>query len=135
MLTFWTLVAATLWLLLASNVKLWHTAWTDVEMIVLGSVVYLAVFPTIITFFIGQYATLRLGPTRVIAYNYLIPAVVLVIDLAAGPGPTAGDDVSPAWRSSCSRASSCSAAPSASSDRDDDGPAGRSSGLGSEVLR
>ena len=85
-LTFWTLVAATLWLLLASNVKLWHTAWTDVEMIVLGSVVYLAVFPTIITFFIGQYATLRLGPTRVIAYSYLIPAVVLVIDLAAGQG-------------------------------------------------
>ena len=85
-LTFWTLVAGTLWLVLASNLKLWGTDWTDVEMIVLGAIVYLAIFPTIITFFIAQYATLRLGPTRVMAYSYLVPAVVLMIDLAAGKG-------------------------------------------------
>ncbi len=85
-LTFWTLAAATLWLVLASNVKLWRTDWVEVEVVVLGGIVYLAIFPTIITFFIAQYATLRLGPTRLMAYSYLIPAMVLLIDLASGTG-------------------------------------------------
>ncbi len=86
-LTFWTLVAAMLWLAAASNVALWRTDWSEVELVVMGGVVYLAVFPTIISFFITQYTTLRLGPTRVIAYSYGMPAVVLVIDLAAGGEP------------------------------------------------
>ena len=85
-LTFWTLAAATLWLVLASNVKLWRTDWVEVEVVVLGGIVYLAIFPTIITFFIAQYATLRLGPTRLMAHSYLIPAMVLLIDLASGTG-------------------------------------------------
>ena len=93
-LTFWTLAAATLWLVLASNVKLWRTDWVEVEVVVLGGIVYLAIFPTIITFFIAQYATLRLGPTRLMAYSYLIPAMVLLIDLASGTGPATGDDIS-----------------------------------------
>jgi drug/metabolite transporter (DMT)-like permease len=85
-MTFWTLAAAAFWLVLASNVMLWRTEWLEVEMVVWGGIVYLAIFPTIITFFITQYATLRLGATRVMAYSYLIPAVVLLIDLAVGKG-------------------------------------------------
>ena len=83
-LTFWTLVSATLWLTAASNAALWRTDWSGVTLLTMGGVAYLAVFPTIITFFITQYTTLRLGPTRVVAYSYGIPAVVLLIDLAAG---------------------------------------------------
>ena len=86
--TFWTLVAATLWLVAASNVELWRTDWSAVEPVVIGGIVYLAIFSTIVTFFITQYATLRIGPTRVMAYSYAIPALVLLIDLAAGkPAP------------------------------------------------
>ena len=83
-LTFWTLAAASLWLVAASNVKLWRTDWSGVEVVVLGGMVYLAMFPTIISFFITQYATLRLGPTRVQAYSYALPAIVLLLDLALG---------------------------------------------------
>ena len=87
-LTFWTLVAAALWLLAASNVMLWRSDWSGVEAVVWGGIVYLAIFPTIITFFITQYTTLRIGPTRVMAYSYALPAIVLLIDLALGkPAP------------------------------------------------
>jgi drug/metabolite transporter (DMT)-like permease len=49
-------------------------------------VVYLAVFTTIITFFLTQYAVPYLGPTKVMAYSYLYPGLVLVIDLLLGHG-------------------------------------------------
>ena len=87
-LTFWTLAAAALWLVAASNVKLWRTDWSGVEAVVLGGIVYIAIFPTIISFFLTQYTTLRIGPTRVQAYGYALPAMVLLIDLALGkPAP------------------------------------------------
>ena len=82
--TFWTLVAAGLWLLAASNVKLWRTDWSEVEAVVLGGIVYLAVLPTFVSFFLTQYTTLRIGPTRVQAYGYALPAIVLLLDLALG---------------------------------------------------
>ena len=86
--TFWTMVAAGLWLLAASNVKLWRTDWARVEAVVLGGIVYLAILPTVVTFFLTQYTTLRIGPTRVMAYSYALPAIVLLIDLALGkPAP------------------------------------------------
>ena len=86
--SFWTMVAAGLWLLAASNVKLWRTDWSEVEAVVLGGIVYLAVLPTLVTFFLTQYTTLRLGPTRVQAYGYALPAIVLLLDLALGkPAP------------------------------------------------
>ena len=86
--TFWTLVAATLWLVAASNVKLWRTDWSGVEAVVIGGIVYLAIFSTIVSFFLTQYSTLRLGATRVQAYGYALPAIVLLLDLALGkPAP------------------------------------------------
>ena len=88
MQTFWTLVAAALWLVAASNVKLWHTDWSGVEAVVWGGIVYLASLATIVTFFITQYTTLRIGATRVQAYGYSLPAIVLLLDLALGkPAP------------------------------------------------
>ena len=87
-LTFWTLAAAALWLVAASNVKLWRTDWSGVEAVVLGGMAYLAILPTIVTFFLTQYTTLRIGPTRVQAYSYALPAIVLLLDLALGkPAP------------------------------------------------
>ena len=88
MQTFWTMTAAALWLLAASNVKLWRTDWGQVEAVVLGGMVYLAILPTFVSFFLTQYTTLRIGPTRVQAYGYALPAIVLLLDLALGkPAP------------------------------------------------
>ncbi|MGW8161959.1 MAG: hypothetical protein ACWGN1_06900, partial [Desulfobulbales bacterium] len=39
-----------------------------------------------ITFFLTQFSTLRLGPTRVMAYSYLYPPLVLIIDWFFGHG-------------------------------------------------
>ena len=60
--------------------------WQEVKLIVWTGIVYLAIFSTIITFFLTQIATLRLGPTRVMAYSYLYPPLVLLIDWLLGHG-------------------------------------------------
>lgn len=77
--TFWIIVTAFIWLLLASNTKLATTDYAAVGLEVYGGAAYLAIFTTIVTFFIFQYCTPRIGATRAIAYNYLFPAFVLVL--------------------------------------------------------
>ncbi|MDP6564394.1 MAG: DMT family transporter [Alphaproteobacteria bacterium] len=85
-MAFWTMATGTVWLLLLNNWAVFRTAWSAVEIEVLAGIAYLAVFTTIITFFIIQHATLRLGPTRVMSYSYLTPAFVVAIDWALGKG-------------------------------------------------
>ncbi len=84
--TFWVLVTGCLWLLLFSGSKLPTVSWSEVPGYVWFGIVYLAVFTTITTFFLTQYSVAYLGPTRVMAYSYLYPALVLVIDLVLGHG-------------------------------------------------
>lgn len=84
--TFWTLVMGTVWLVLLNNVEIWRTDWAAVDITVFAGIAYLAVFTTIITFFIQQHATLHLGPTRVTSYTYLNPTFVVLIDWIAGQG-------------------------------------------------
>lgn len=83
-MSFWIMVTGTFWLLLLAGPKLVDVSWTDVAPRVWAGIVYLAVFSTIITFFITQYALLFLGPTRVAAYSYLYPGLVLVLGLFLG---------------------------------------------------
>jgi len=85
-MSFWVLATGTGWLLLLNNRAVFETDWTGVEMNVYAGIVYLAVFPTILSFFIMQHATLRLGPTRVMSYSYLTPALVVAIEWALGRG-------------------------------------------------
>jgi drug/metabolite transporter (DMT)-like permease len=85
-MTFWVLVTGSLWLLLFAGYKLNTVDWTAVPAFAWLGVIYLAVFTTIITFFLTQYAVPYLGPTQVTAYSYLYPGLVLVIDLLLGHG-------------------------------------------------
>jgi len=85
-MAFWTMAMGTVWLVLLNNVTVFETAWLAVEGGVWAGIAYLAVFTTIISFFIIQHGTLRLGPTRVMSYGYLIPAFVVVINWALGKG-------------------------------------------------
>ncbi len=85
-MTFWILVTGTLWLLLVSGGRLASVSWSGVAPMVWAGIVYLAVFSTIITFFLSQLSTLYLGPTRVMAYSYLYPPFILVLDWAFGHG-------------------------------------------------
>jgi|APSaa5957512535_1039671.scaffolds.fasta_scaffold65138_2 drug/metabolite transporter (DMT)-like permease len=85
-MTFWTMAMGTVWLLLLNNLAVFRIEWGAIEVEVLAGIAYLAVFTTIISFFIIQHGTLRLGPTRVMSYSYLTPAFVVVIEWAFGKG-------------------------------------------------
>ena len=84
--TFWVLVTSLFWLLIAANVHLAETDWGGISLSTWGGVVYLALLPTVVTFFAYQYATLRIGPTRVTAYYYINPTLVLSLEWALGHG-------------------------------------------------
>lgn len=83
-MTFWTLVTGALWLLLLSAPRLSGVEWNAVPIAVYGGIAYLAVFTTLVTFFVIQWSATVIGPTKVMSYTYLNPALVLVIGLALG---------------------------------------------------
>ncbi len=85
-MTFWVLVTGSLWLLVLAGGNLSAVAWADVPLFAWAGIAYLAIFTTIITFFLTQLAVPYLGPTKVMAYSYLYPGFVLLIDLGLGHG-------------------------------------------------
>ena len=83
-MTFWILVTGCAWLLLFSGQQLTAVSWREVPLQVWAGIVYLAIFSTMITFFLSQLCTLRLGPTRVMAYSYLYPPCIMLIEWGYG---------------------------------------------------
>lgn len=79
-MTFWILVTGSLWLLLFALPRFSSVQWAHIPLHTWLGIAYLAVFTTIITFFISQWATLHLGPTRVMAYSYLYPPLLAVLE-------------------------------------------------------
>jgi len=85
-MTFWVLViAAVLYLAIAAK-DLGAADWGAAGIEVYGGIAYLALVTTVITFFLFQYATPRIGPTRVQAYSYFIPGFVLLTQWVLGNG-------------------------------------------------
>jgi len=82
-MTFWVLVTGTVWLLILSLPRLGAVSWSAVPSITYYGIIYLACF-TAVTFFIFQWSTLIIGPTKVMSYTYLHPTLVLLIGLALG---------------------------------------------------
>jgi len=80
-MAFWVTLSGTLWLLLPGGDKLMALSFADISKEVWAGIIYLAVFSTIITFFLTQYCTLYIGPTRAMAYSYLYPGLVVLIEL------------------------------------------------------
>jgi drug/metabolite transporter (DMT)-like permease len=85
-MTFWVLATGCGWLLLLAAPKLAGVDWGGVSTKVWSGIVYLAIFSTIITFYLTHLSTLYLGPTRVMAYSYFYPSFVLLINWALGKG-------------------------------------------------
>ncbi len=79
-MAFWVMVTGSLWLLLVAGSQLMTVSFADIPTKVWMGLAYVAIFSTIISFFITQYAILFLGPTRVMAYSYLYPGLVLLLD-------------------------------------------------------
>jgi drug/metabolite transporter (DMT)-like permease len=85
-MAFWTMATGAVWLLLLNNITIFEVDWAAVEFKVWGGIAYLGLFTTIISFFILQHATLRIGPTRAAAYGYLTPVFVVAVNWALGNG-------------------------------------------------
>ncbi|MGD9538155.1 MAG: DMT family transporter [Alphaproteobacteria bacterium] len=85
-MSFWIMALSGFWFLLAANIELGRTDYGGVAPGVWGGIVWLAVGPTVITFFMIQGATLKIGATRVQVYSYFIPVFVIALDWALGRG-------------------------------------------------
>ena len=84
--SFWTLLATALWLVAYGLPEIASTDWSAQPPLVWAIIVYLAVGPTALCFFMIQFASLHLPAAKVIAYGYLVPAFVIVLEGLAGHG-------------------------------------------------
>ncbi|MGD1927144.1 MAG: DMT family transporter [Paracoccaceae bacterium] len=62
------------------------TDWTALPAIAWAAIVYLAVMATALTFFLLQFATLRLPAAKVMAYGYLVPVFIVLWEGLLGHG-------------------------------------------------
>ncbi len=84
--TLFTVLSSMIWVMLVGGEDLMTTGWLSLPSIVWVAVVYLAVFATATTFFLVQYASVRLPASKVLSYGYLTPAFVIVIEGVIGHG-------------------------------------------------
>lgn len=82
--TLGTLVAGAILLTVIGMPAIMATAWFDLPQIVWIAILYTAIFASAATFTLLQFATLRLPSSKVMAYTYLIPALVIGWDTALG---------------------------------------------------
>ena len=80
------MVATAIWLTLYGLPEIAATDWLNLPPVVWWVVLYLAIGPTAICFFLIQFASAHLPAAKVIAYGYLVPAFVIVFEGLAGHG-------------------------------------------------
>ncbi len=83
-MTFWIISFGALALLLVSLPSISQVSWTTVAPTTYIGVIYLALFTTLCTFFLLQIGTQKLGPTKVAAYSYLTPVLVMMMTMLLG---------------------------------------------------
>lgn len=86
--TFWTLLATGTCIALYGAREIAATDWAALPAVVWVAVAYLSVFTTAGSFFLLQFAALRLPAAKVLAYNYLTPVFVIVYEGLLGHGWT-----------------------------------------------
>ncbi|MCB0827153.1 MAG: EamA family transporter, partial [Armatimonadetes bacterium] len=62
------------------------TDWAGLPAVVWWAILYLSVFTTAGTFFLLQFAALRLPASKVLAYNYLTPSFIILYEGLLGHG-------------------------------------------------
>ncbi len=86
---YFTLCAVTatmLWIVLAGSLDIISTDWLALPSIVWIAIFYLAVFTTAGTFFLVQFASMRLPASKVLSYGYLTPSFVIILEGLLGHG-------------------------------------------------
>lgn len=84
LMTFWVTLSGSFWLLLISLSSLQHIVWAEVPYPVWGWVFYLALFTTLVTFFLVQLGTVNIGAVKVASYSFLTPIGVLLLGMFMG---------------------------------------------------
>jgi len=84
--TFWTLAATTLILIVYATPELLSTHWLKLPAIVWACIVYLSIFTTAATYFLLQYAVMRIPAAKAVAYFLLTPTYVILIEGLVGGG-------------------------------------------------
>lgn len=88
--TFGTLVAGAALLCVYDWREIIATDWAGLPGIVWLTIGYLTLFATAASFWLVQYATLRLPSAKVMAYTYLVPSWVILWEIALGHGAPGG---------------------------------------------
>ena len=83
---FWGVAATFLWLVIPGVPSLRGVDLVHVPAIVWIAILYLATMTTVITFLLLQYASMRLPAPKVLAYGYLTPSFIIVIEGLIGHG-------------------------------------------------
>jgi len=83
-LTLWTIFAGAILLLIYGSQAILETQWHLVPSYVYLSIGWLATFTTAVTFYLIQYAAVRLPSVKVMAYTLLIPVFILLQQLVGG---------------------------------------------------
>jgi len=83
-MTFWVLLSGSLWLLIASVGEMSKVNWSGVGVDVYISVLYLSFFTTLVTFFLINYCTMKIGATKVASYGFLTPFFVIIFSVSLG---------------------------------------------------
>jgi len=81
-----TLAATTLCIGMVGVQDIAATTWTDLPGIVWLAIAYLAIFTTAGTFFLLQFASMRLPASKVLSYGYLTPAFIILLEGMIGHG-------------------------------------------------
>lgn len=85
-MTFWVLVCGAGILAIYAAPEIASADWSQVPAKAVAGVVYLAVANTAFTFYLAKFASMQLQPHRVMAYTYLIPAYVVLVQGSLGQG-------------------------------------------------
>jgi len=84
--SFWTLTASAICLGLYGAWGIMQTDWLHLPAVVYWAGLYLTIFTTALTFFLLQYASLRLPASKVMSYGYLTPTFIILIEGISGRG-------------------------------------------------
>lgn len=84
--TLWTLAATGLCIAVWGAGEILATDWAGLPPVVWLAIAYLATFTTAGTFFLVQFASMRLPASKVLTYGYLNPSFVILYEGLAGRG-------------------------------------------------
>lgn len=84
--TFWTLLATGLMIGVFGAREIVATDWSALPAFVWLAILYLSVFTTAGTFFLLQFASMRLPASKTLAYGYLNPIIIILYEGLLGHG-------------------------------------------------